>query len=364
MAPRTYQDTQPYSDLELAVDRSGGLEPVRYVPASGLEAVRDKPENDIQVVYGHEPKTHPSTNQNINYDRIQLEEPRSPKKRKSRSIWLAVAIVTVLVVVAAILGGVFGSKSHRNRSQSTTGANGIFDNNTSTNNTSPNNATALNVTRSIMRNTALASVAWGDTNGVVHYRVYYQDSNAMIKESAWVSAQQEWYVSNGGIGLAKNGTPLAVISTPDPNSSTPHLHLYYLSPGGELNEWATKDGATWQNGSINTQKIIPAKSSQLAGYSDLCHDNHECDDNVLLIYQDSQNTLQLYNATSESFTTSSIPANPIIGSGLGLIRVDQRPYPSQLRFFYQISSNDLVAADWIDASQAAASGKTSLLISY
>ena len=357
MDHQSYQDAQPYSELELAVDRSGNLEPVRYGPSSGLEVLRDKPQSDIEVVYEYGSKTHPGTDHNGNYTGIQQTEPRLQPRRKRRATWIFAAIVVVVLIIAAILGGIFGSKAHRNRAGSAP-----IVNNTSSNDTSPNNATASNVTKSIISDSALASVAWSDANGVIHYRVYYQDSNNMIKESAWTNADSppKWYVSNEGIGTAKNGTPLAVVSTLNAKASAPSLHLIYLNSAGEINEWVTRDGITWVNGTINTHNITPDKNTQLAAASYFCNNNNEeCNDSVLLIYQDSKNSLQLYNSTTDGFTTSSIPANAIPGSGLGLVVLVQDTYPAQLRLFYQIGSNDLVAADWIDASQAAASSKIS-----
>ena len=256
----------------------------------------------------------------------------------------------ILIIAAAALGGTLGSKSYQNHPPSVPIFNHTSPNATAPDTTSPNNFTALNITKSIVNSTALASVAWQDANSVVHYRVYYQDSNNIIKESAWNDAQPKWYVSNEDIGMAKNGTPLAVVSTPNIKSSAPNLHLFFLNLAGEINEWVTRDSISWQNGSIDEHEFAPTGNSQLA-----CYDGNDCNDSVLLVFQDLQNTLQLYKSTTESSTTSPVPAKPIPGSGLGLVIVGQHTYPRQLWLFYQIDSNNLVAADWIDASQAAAS---------
>ena len=182
----------------------------------------------------------------------------------------------------------------------------------------------------------------------------------MIRESAWNSAQSGWYVSNEGIGMARNGTPLAAVSTPAINSSAPNLHLIFLNLAGEINEWITRDGMNWQNGSINSHNITPSNNTQLAATTYSCYNDQDCHDSVLLIYQDYQDFLQLYNSTTSGFTSTSIPAKAIPGSGLGLVALLQDNFPPQLRLFYQLNSNHLVAADWIDASQAAASGSDPL----
>lgn len=55
----------------------------------------------------------------------------------------------------------------------------------------------------------LGSVAWQDGKNVTQCRVYYQDANSQIRESAWNASSGHWYVSNSGIAAAKNGTPIA-----------------------------------------------------------------------------------------------------------------------------------------------------------
>ena len=64
----------------------------------------------------------------------------------------------------------------------------------------------------------IASVAWNDTKGVTQYRLYFQDSQQTIKESAWNSSRQKW-IETRSIGVAKAKTPITAAITGPQDSS-------------------------------------------------------------------------------------------------------------------------------------------------
>ena len=71
MAYKSYEDAQPHSGLELVVDRSGNLEPVRYDLDSGLEVMPDRSQGDLEVVHDY-----PATGHSSNHSGIQQRESR------------------------------------------------------------------------------------------------------------------------------------------------------------------------------------------------------------------------------------------------------------------------------------------------
>jgi hypothetical protein len=70
---------------------------------------------------------------------------------------------------------------------------------------------------SILRTSKLSSVAWNDTYAVTQYRLYFQDENNTIVESAWDSGSRLWQISNRAVGKAKAGSPIAATVTGPPD---------------------------------------------------------------------------------------------------------------------------------------------------
>lgn len=64
----------------------------------------------------------------------------------------------------------------------------------------------------VTNNSSIASVAFNDTSGLLHYRIYYQDDTDMIEESSWNASTKLWQVTNTAIGKAKTKSPLAAIA--------------------------------------------------------------------------------------------------------------------------------------------------------
>jgi hypothetical protein len=96
------------------------------------------------------------------------------RRRRRACLCLLGAIVLCLVVLAAILGGVLGSRARSTPTAS--------DHNTA----APDHNTAAsdhNTTRGLLANTDIAAVAWA--SDAVHYRVFYQDPSLQIRMSSW-----------------------------------------------------------------------------------------------------------------------------------------------------------------------------------
>ena len=120
--------------------------------------------------------------------------------RASKRCWICVilAALTITIVVGLAIGITFGLRNAHRKDESA--SNGSSSQVPSTDN-------------GITNGSSLAAIAFNDTLGVVHHRVYYQDHAGKIKESSWNASSKLWQVSNSAIGQAKLNTPLAAIVT-------------------------------------------------------------------------------------------------------------------------------------------------------
>jgi len=62
-------------------------------------------------------------------------------------------------------------------------------------------------------NTALASIAWNNSDIYPQYRLYSQGEDSTIRESSWNATQQNWTVSSSPIGYARPKSPMAAVVT-------------------------------------------------------------------------------------------------------------------------------------------------------
>ena len=138
------------------------------------------------------------------------------QRRRLRCVWLLGAVVFLIVVLGAVLGGVLGSRA--SHSPSSASSSSTSPSSTSQASLLPSaTSDPISATSSptgISSNSRLASIAYPDEDNVLQYRVYYQDDNNTIKESAWNNSQATWYVLNDNIGTAKKGTPIAAAADP------------------------------------------------------------------------------------------------------------------------------------------------------
>lgn len=129
----------------------------------------------------------------------QIASDQQKSKRRicglaSRTFWILVTI-GVLLVIAAVVGGAVG---------------GTQASKSSTDTTKPTNGTAAASNAGIRPDSNLAAIAWTVTPTRYQYRVYYQDSDNSIKESAYDSSLGTWKVSKivDGTGVT-SGTSIA-----------------------------------------------------------------------------------------------------------------------------------------------------------
>ena len=129
----------------------------------------------------------------------------------AKRCWLFVilAVLTVAVVVGLVVGIVVGLRNAHRKHESASKASSSQASGTGS---GIDNGFSIGVSNS----SSLAAIAFNDTLGVVHHRVYYQDDAGIIKESSWNTSGNLWQVSNSAIGQAKTNTPLTAIVTGPP----------------------------------------------------------------------------------------------------------------------------------------------------
>lgn len=115
----------------------------------------------------------------------------SPRRRV-----IAISCIILCVIIAATLGGALGGKNAAQRKAQTTG--------TPTSLQGPKKSASY-------PNTGLAAMQWVDLNATMQRRIYYQDRDNRIRESAWDNSTAfaaTWTVHNISAAV-KPDTPIA-----------------------------------------------------------------------------------------------------------------------------------------------------------
>ncbi|KAL9007729.1 MAG: hypothetical protein Q9180_009589, partial [Flavoplaca navasiana] len=289
-------------------------------------------------------------------------DPNPTRWWKRKRFWIPLAL---LLLIVAIVAGLVGGLSARNRSSDSEASNTSPDSEAATSPSVP----AQTLPKPL--NSSLASVAWSEPRGIGYRRLYYQDDAGTVKESAWNSSGNEWYASNDNLGKAKANSPIAAavagdliwpfVSIPlrfrehcDMASGQKHrtIIVYFIHPDGHVIELYTKDGQDWESGALTNEGIMPAANSDLAAIwsqSDQTACN-ECGQQTLVTaYQDSNDKLMVINATGSSPLPTALGANAVSGTGLTLQLVWHREGSPGLRIYHQQGADDLITIDYEDS---------------
>lgn len=131
-----------------------------------------------------------------------------------KAFWILIAILLALVALA--VGVAVGLIVYKRETAAALSASNHKSDGTST--SSPRASSPATATPTIAPNarltdrSGLASVAWNDTAGVTQYRVYYQNDDRTIQESAWNKTSNAW-TKTQIIGQAKDKSPIAAAVT-------------------------------------------------------------------------------------------------------------------------------------------------------
>jgi len=157
---------------------------------------------------------------------------------RRKKFWILAGVIGLLVVAAAVGGGVGGALSNRSSSGSAqqTEGSGNADSNTGSGSGSGTGTGSGSDTPSVaVQDLSIAAIGWESKTGVKQYRVYHQPANqSNLFESKWDSAEKSWQLSQitqSTTEPVKKGSPLmAVVGYPHGNSTAFELVCQVPSP--------------------------------------------------------------------------------------------------------------------------------------
>ncbi|KAE8443538.1 hypothetical protein EG329_001778 [Mollisiaceae sp. DMI_Dod_QoI] len=260
----------------------------------------------------------------------QTQIPQNPWFRQQK--WLIICGVGLLVVIlAAVLGGVLGTKSSGDGSSSPAP-------------TSTATPSSSGSTFQYTGNIAAVSFPWNETEGGT--RVYYQDKNNELIE-ATTQNNKTWTNTKLGVFL-QNGSQLAAAASK--SGYDMEITVIYTSSMGIVQDLVYTVAGGWAEGVLSGQNYIAAPDSRLSVLYNQCA---TCPNTVAIAFQDKTGTIQFGNRTSKtSWRGTGLNFVAMKGSGVAL----QGPQAyggvteSQINLFHQKTDESLSLASWKEAS--------------
>ncbi len=171
----------------------------------GLQVADHYAGRDLEVVQGQDSNAGVSADESSLDVNAHTAKARGKIILKTRST-IGLFIIILAVILGGVLGGVLGSRASS------------IPKSGNSNSTSISTVTGPSITTgplpkapTIHNRTNLAAVAWQTADKVKQHRVYYQSAINEICEIAWNSSSRSRFSQNN-LGLAKNGTPISVVS--------------------------------------------------------------------------------------------------------------------------------------------------------
>ncbi|KAI3327054.1 hypothetical protein HD806DRAFT_485891 [Xylariaceae sp. AK1471] len=204
-----------------------------------------------------------------------------------RRFWALAAALALLIIGAAVGGGVGGSLAHRSHGH-------ISSNPSNTTKSSP-----------ILQNSSISAVQWKDGSMNNQYRVYVQLKEGQILEAAWASNNPRWNTStitDEGADIAP-GTPItSSVGYPHVNTTFALVkNVYVVGRTGTLYErqspYKEQEGV-WGNDNFSGLYTTSNGSSVLSFW----YQSFETQDQILaILFQElGENSLSISKYTSNS----------------------------------------------------------------
>ncbi|KAI9682222.1 MAG: hypothetical protein M1817_000276 [Caeruleum heppii] len=331
--------------MEVSKDAEG----LEVVPGRGIEPDQAYAQKET-AAYNAGLERNPWSPEDVKFD----QSPAEPRRRMFCGlrlwIWISFAAFT-LVTVGAVTGGILGAKAVRDHEPSATpGAPPSAGPDQLNKDEPPTDVPFDQLT--IQPRSGLASVAWNGSNDVMQYRVYFQDGNSTIRESAWNSTGRTWYLSNPSVGQAKRTSPIAAALTNPQDDQNRQIHIFSLNKKNRVDEHVLS-GDTWSDGPLIAQNVVASSDSNLAAIWHQ-HDNcASCPNTLVMVYQDRNQAFILGNYTGDqaspgrlAWSWSTLTPSPTPGSGVSLSLRWERDKPTGLRLYYQSPNGQLRAHGW------------------
>ena len=207
----------------------------------------------------------------------------------------------------------------------------------------------------------LASMTWIGLDGVLQYRLYFQDDQQMIRETAWNASSKSWALTQT-IGKAKLASPIAAVVTGPSDhpfvsdctvrvqgkwlTDAQQLNIYAIDEDGLVIEWVSTDGMSFNPGGLTDLRLPPANSSGLTAIWDRWTQCPTCANTLLFAYERPDGHLEVGNLTDQGWRWTQLQSSTATGTSLALALHWQESLPGDIRLYYQTPKGDLVSQSY------------------
>ncbi|PQE04903.1 hypothetical protein CJF30_00004683 [Rutstroemia sp. NJR-2017a BBW] len=284
----------------------------------------------------------------------------SNQRKRSWKWWIiGGAIILLVIIVVSVVPAVIASRKHSSvaavsgGSASSNETTSSKPSSTKPSSTIPAGSTATNAASSAIstvapfqRNVAALSYA---VDWVNITKVYYQDNQGKILESANLATSSTWTTSE--VVTAQNGSSFAAaVSMPDNDFVRSELDIteitvIYLDNDNLIHDIRyNPDSNSWNEGSLGDKKYTAAPNSSLSVMYWQCR---LCSNGTVIVFQDENYALQFGNLTSSGWALTQIDVDVVENTGLSLQPFPRNSQADQINIYHQNSNSNLTLSAWM-----------------
>ncbi|PQE32932.1 fungal fucose-specific lectin protein [Rutstroemia sp. NJR-2017a WRK4] len=314
------------------------------------------------------PISHRSSHSNLSsqYLNGQYQGPSSPasrapltelngdsnQRKRSWKWWIiGGAIILLVIIVVSVVPAVIASRKHSSVAEVSGGSASSNETTSSKpssikpSSTIPAVSTATNAASSAIstvapfqRNVAALSYAVDSVNIT---KVYYQDNQGKILESANLATSSTWTTSE--VVTAQNGSSFAAaVSMPDNDFE---ITVIYLDNDNLMHDIRyNPDSNSWNEGSLGDKKYAAAPNSSLSVMYWQCR---LCSNGTVIVFQDENYALQFGNLTSSGWVLTQIDVDVVENTGLSLQPFPRNSQADQINIYHQNTNSNLTLSAWM-----------------
>ncbi|THV52262.1 hypothetical protein BGAL_0084g00220 [Botrytis galanthina] len=277
------------------------------------------------------------------------------KKRKVWKWYILAGVIGLIVIIAAVVGGVVASKK-----KNVANVDGVPGSTESSNSSSPTASTTNPSTSKSPTSTITASLASStiapfqrnvaaisyESNNVNNTRVYYQDNQGNILEAHNNASSGNW--STSSVVTAKNGSSFAAAVTMPQNDF--EITLLYSDSDNLLHDIVYNVASdSWSEGTLSSEKYIISENSSVAVMYWQCR---LCSNTTIIAFQDANNKMQVGNLTASGWDLTQIMVDVVDNTGLALQPFYRLGEADQINLYYQNPSSVMTISAWEYPTQA------------
>ncbi|KAI6377893.1 hypothetical protein MCOR25_002410 [Pyricularia grisea] len=250
----------------------------------------------------------------------------------AKLFWIIVGcVLTAIIVIAAVVGGVLSSDAKRRASQQSPVA----------------EQGAINPGLALRSDSDISAVNWTQPSGEVRHGVFTQDTNQGIQlsvqedEQSWKTYNISKFLEDAGKPInVKRGSPLAAVASGPPWYNF-EVRVYYVDGDSfQIQEIKTTDAGyqKWERGDLPNRPNEPSreagKTTQIGAVWHRCDQLPSCTDYIYVTYQNTERTIKMLNSSDwtkmTSFGSDTLSRSAVTMSEFSESRIE----PSELRLYY------------------------------